>query len=102
VTVGEEAEMANAVEPIRYGVQQEPPHELIGGERHHLGLAVVAVVFPGEADLTIVEPPQPAVGDGDAMGVAAQIGQHLLGAGERTLGVDHPCDRRSPGKENGM
>jgi hypothetical protein len=36
------------------------------------------------------------------MGVAAEIGEHLLGAGEWTLAVDDPCDRRSPGKENGM
>jgi hypothetical protein len=36
------------------------------------------------------------------MGIAAEIGKHLLGSGERALGIDHPCDRRSPGKENGM
>jgi hypothetical protein len=40
-----------SVERIRHGVQQEPPNELIGSERHHLGLAVMAIVFPGEVDL---------------------------------------------------
>jgi hypothetical protein len=30
------------------------------------------------------------VGDGDAMGVAAQILEHILGATERWFGVDHP------------
>jgi len=30
------------------------------------------------------------VGDGYAMGVAAQIGQHLLGTGARRLGIHHP------------
>ena len=67
-------DMADAVEPVRHGVQQEPPHELIGGERHRLGLAVVAVVpwvktggRPGRRRA----PGQPAVGDGDAVGVAA-------------------------------
>jgi hypothetical protein len=35
------------------------------------------------------------------MGVAAEIGEYLLGTGKRRLGVNDPCDRRSPGKENG-
>jgi hypothetical protein len=33
---------------------------------------------------------QPAVGDRDPMGVAGQIGQHLLGPGERPLAIDEP------------
>ena len=33
---------------------------------------------------------QAAVGDGDAVGVAGQVGQHLLGSSERTFGVDEP------------
>jgi hypothetical protein len=33
---------------------------------------------------------QPAVGNGNAMGVAGKISQHLLGAGEWALGKDHP------------
>jgi hypothetical protein len=41
--------------------------------------------LPSESD-------QPAVGDGDAMGVAAEIGQHLFGATERRLGIDDPFD----------
>jgi hypothetical protein len=32
-----------------------------------------------------VERDQPAVGDGDAVGVAGEIGQHRLGAAERGL-----------------
>ena len=38
------------------------------------------------------------------MGVAAEIGQHLLGAAEGRLGVDHPVDpaqRRAVGGEGG-
>ena len=51
MAVREEANMADAVEPIRHGVQQESPNEFVGSERHHLGLAVMAIVFPGEVDL---------------------------------------------------
>jgi hypothetical protein len=50
-----EADVADAVETIRHGVQQEPANELVGNERHHLGLAVMAIVFPGEADLAVGE-----------------------------------------------
>jgi len=60
--------------------------ETDSGQRHHLGLAVVAVVLPSEADLAVVEPDQAAVGDGDAMGVATEIAEHLFGPGKRRLG----------------
>jgi hypothetical protein len=51
--------------------------------------------------MIVVEGDDPAVGDRDPMGVAAEISQDLGGPAERLLGVDDPCDRRSPGKENG-
>jgi hypothetical protein len=53
MAVGEEADMADAMEPVGHGVQEKAPDELAGGERHHLGRAAVAVVFPGEADLAV-------------------------------------------------
>jgi hypothetical protein len=40
------------------------------------------------------------IGDGDAMRIAGDIGEHLVGAGEGTFGIDHPCDRKSSGEEN--
>jgi hypothetical protein len=46
-------------------------------------------------DLAVGEPGQTRVGYRHAMGIAAEIGQHLLGSCERALGIDHPCDRRS-------
>ena len=82
----------------RADVQQKASNELVGSECHHLGLVVVAVVLPAEADLTVGEPDQPAVGDGDAMSVAAEIGQHLLGTGEGSLGIDHPIDAAQGGQ----
>ena len=92
MAVGEEADVADAAETVRHGVPQEAADELVRLQRHDLGLAAVAVVLPSEADLSVIEPNQAAVGDGDAMGVAAEIAEHLLGAGERRLGVDDPVD----------
>ena len=64
-------------------------------------LVVMAIILPAEADPALGKTDQAAVGDGDAMGIAAEIIKHLLGSAERSLGVDDPCDRTNPGKENG-
>ena len=93
--------MADAMEPVRHGVEQEPPHELVGCQRHHLGLTFSPVVLPGEAHLAIGEPDQPAVGEGNAVRVAAEIGEHLLRTCERTLGVDDPFDAAQVGETAG-
>src|SRR5262249_30001815 len=49
----------------------------------------------GEAD-------QPAVGEGDAVGIAGEISEYRLGPGERRLGIDEPVlpsQRREIGGE---
>ena len=86
--------MTNAAEPFRQHVEQEATDELIGVERHHLGLVVGAIILPTEADPTVLAGEKPIVCDRDAMGVAPQILEHLLWPGEGTLGIDDPCDRR--------
>ena len=43
-----------------------------------------------EGDAALVERHEPAVGDGDAVSVAGEIGEHRFGPGERRLGVDEP------------
>ncbi len=90
--IGEEAVIANAMKAVRQGMQKKAADELVGIERHHLGLAVLPIILPGEADLVVGERDQPAVGDGNAVGVAAEIGQHLFGTTERWLGIDDPFD----------
>src|SRR3546814_9152577 len=84
--------MADAVEAVRQGVQQEASDELVGVEGHDPGLAVAAIVAPSEGDLAVGDADQPGVGDRDPMRVAAEIGQDLGGAAERRLGVNHPLD----------
>ena len=42
-----------------------------------------------------------AVGDGDAMGVAAEIGENLRGSAERLLGVDDPVEATHGGQMRG-
>src|SRR5438270_7232278 len=67
-------------------------------------LVVVAIILPAEADPALGKTDQAAVGDGDAMGIAAEIIEHLLGSAERALGVDDPANgaqRPQPGSEGG-
>jgi hypothetical protein len=101
---GEQAVVADAVEAFGQDVAQETADELTGGKRHPLvsGAAVGAIVLVAEGDAVLVERDQPAVGDGDAVGVARQIGEHRLGSAERGLCIDVPGDpaqRRQVGRE---
>src|SRR5271166_6367682 len=93
---GEEAVVADAMEAVWQHVQEEAADELGGVERHRLypgfvgRLAAGAIVLPAEGDVLVVEPDQPRIRDGDAMGVAREVGEDGLRSGERPLRVDHP------------
>ena len=53
-------------------------------------LATVGVILPTKSDLLLLEGQQAMIGDGHAMGVAAEITQHLYGSTEGGLGIDDP------------
>jgi hypothetical protein len=53
--------VADAVEAVRQRMQEEAADELAGGEGHHLGLVVVPIVPPAEADLPLFEADEPTV-----------------------------------------
>src|ERR1700686_823437 len=102
MAVAEEAEVTDAVKPVRQHMDQEAADELVSRESHGLLTVVIAIILPSKADLAVVHGNQAIVGDGDTVGIAADIIENLFRASKRPLGKDHPCDRRSPGKENGM
>ncbi len=90
---GEQAVVADAVEPLRQDVEQEAADELVGGDRHRL-LPVGAgatIILVAERDAALVEAEEAAVRDRDPVGVAGQIGEHRLRPGEGRLGVDDPA-----------
>jgi hypothetical protein len=74
---GEEAVVADAVEAMRQDVDEEAADELVGCEGHDLlpFATLGAIVLPLEGDAVAVERNQPAVGDGDAMGVAREAAE---------------------------
>jgi hypothetical protein len=50
----------------------------------------VGIILPAEGDLVVLESDEPMVGDGDAMGIAAEIAEDMMGAAKRGFGIDHP------------
>ena len=71
-------------------MEQEAAQELIDGQSHEPFLVAVGGIAPAEGDVAIGESDQPGVGDGDAMGVGAEIAQHMFRSAEGRLGVDDP------------
>src|SRR3954465_4737035 len=76
--VAEQAVVTDALETVGQDVQQEAPEKLVGPKRHHLLTVMMPVVLPAEGDAAVLDPDQPAVGNSDAVGVAAEILEHLL------------------------
>ena len=82
--------MADADEAFGEQVQQEAAQKLIERQGHQLVFMVVSGIAPAKGDLVIRERDESVVGDGDAVGVVAQITECLLGASEGLFGVNVP------------
>src|SRR4051794_10389316 len=85
-------------------MKQEAPDELVGCECHRAiaRLPIAAVILVAEGDAARVESKQATVREGDAVGVAGEIGEYRLRPGEGWLGVDEPVlppQRRKVGIE---
>src|SRR3977135_50013 len=89
-SVGEEAEVADADEAPGEQGKKEATEEIMARESAHFLLIVVGRVPPTKGDVAFVERNQSMIGDGDAMGVAAEILQHVFGSAEGWCGVDDP------------
>ena len=88
--IGEEAEVADADEAAGEQMQQEAAHELLSGQGHESLPVAVCRVTPAEGDVAIIECNESGVGDGDAMGVCAEITERVFGSAEGAFGVDDP------------
>lgn len=71
-------------------MEQEASQELIDSQSHEPFLVAVRGIAPAEGDVATGEGDQPGVGDGDAMGVGAEIAQHMLRTAEGLFGIDNP------------
>jgi hypothetical protein len=71
--VGQEAEMPNTHEALRKDVQQKTGQEFIDGQGQQFLFVAVSGIAPTKSDLAIGKGDQAVVGDGHAMGVAAEL-----------------------------
>ena len=88
--IGQQAKVPDAHEARGDGVHQETTEELAAIQRQGSGAVAVGVVLVVESDVLVVHTDQPAIGDGDAMGVAGQVFEYLLGPTKWRLGIDDP------------
>jgi len=99
--MSKDSEVADTDESGRENMKQEPPHKLRGGQCHCALLIVVSRITPAERDLAIDQRNQAVIGDSHPVGVAAEILQHVIGASERPLGVDHPVATEQRSQHDG-
>jgi hypothetical protein len=71
-------------------MQQEATQEFVVRQSGELLFVVVSGITPAKSHLAIGKGDQSMVGDGHAMGVAAEILQHIFGAAKGTFQVDDP------------
>ena len=90
VSVGEESEVADAHEARRQQVEQEAAQELFDTKGHASLLVAVRGISPAKCNITFGERNEPGVGDGNTMGIGAEIAQDVFRSTKRPLGIDNP------------
>lgn len=85
IAVGEQSVMPDAVEAARQNVQAEATQELDALELQDPAPLAVSVVLVAKAHFVRVECDEPLVRDRGAVGIAPEVLEHLLGAGEGAL-----------------
>jgi len=82
--------VADAHETPGKHMQEEAAQELDGAEGHDTLDSAVVIIAPAEADFFAVESGNAVVGYSHAVGVTAEITEHMLRSAEGMLGVDVP------------
>ena len=98
-SICEKPKIPDSDESLGQHMQEEAAKELCCEQRRGALLAAAGVVLPAKGNAFPIKRQEPVIGDGDAMGIAAQIAQHFLGSAKGRLGVDHPILAVQPAKE---
>ena len=88
--VSKKSEVADAHEAAWQQVKKEAAQELFDRQSHDPLLVSVGGVAPAKHYVALGQGNQPAVGNGYAMSVSAEIAQYVFWPAERALGVDDP------------
>ncbi len=89
--------MANPHETSRHDVEEKASEAFVRLERHDLHAVVIGIVPPPESDTAVAVIHEAIIRERATMRVPSEVVEHLLGAGERPLGIHHPW----PGAELG-
>ena len=88
--MAQKAIVPDALEAVGQDMQQETANEFVGFQCHGFLLVAMPIIFPVKSHLAILDVEQSVVGDGHAMGIAAQVVEDLFGTTERPFGIRHP------------
>ncbi len=90
VAGGQNAVMPDFYEPKRQHMLAETPQKLCGLECHLLLRIAMAVIFPPESNLSIVNRFYPVIGNGYFVRVASEVFYHLFWTEKWLLSIHHP------------
>jgi hypothetical protein len=82
-------------------VEQKASQELVHGQGHEALLVAVGGVSPAEGDLVARQGNKAMVGDGDTMGVGAQVVEDIFWTPEGGFAVDDPVPTEEWAQERG-
>jgi len=88
-SVGKETEVADPDESLRHDMTQPASHKFRSEQGHGLSAALVLSVLVLKGHAAVLVSDEALVADGDAMRVAAEIAQDLLGSRHGRLRVDN-------------
>ena len=79
--IGDQAIVADTVKPARQYMQQKPPHELLGAQRHRLVArsSLDPVILPAKRHATLIQRHEPPVRDRHPVGITRQVSSTAAG-----------------------
>ena len=99
--IGQDSEVPDTHEALGQDVKQKPAHELLRGGGHDPLLVAARIVPPTKRDCATIKGNETVVGDGDTVGVAPEVADHLLGAAEGGFGIDDPVPTKQRSEKCG-
>lgn len=90
MAVGEEAEVADLGKTVGKNVGKESANEFVCLESHGSDAVLLFSVSVLECHLAVLKCHQAVIGDGNAVGIAAEVIEDLSGSPEGRFGIDDP------------
>ena len=89
-SVGQEAKVTDAHEPIGEDVKKESPDKFHGRQCHGFKLIPIFSISVEEGNVAVFDSKDAMVGQGHPMGIASQVVENFFGRREGFFGIDDP------------